>query len=186
MTAENDVTASFVLETDAVPVKFADGKLVKADDASDAEAENFIKNLAKVEVGETAYNASGKGAVKIFDENGAINFDAESRSGKVFADGANGTYTLKVTAAGYRNPLTIELAPQAVETTASVQAQTTAASAQTIVAATAAPQTQATAKTTTANSTNAPKTGDAGVGVSAALASAAAAAAVLTRRKRSN
>ncbi|MCR4760868.1 MAG: hypothetical protein K5705_11495, partial [Oscillospiraceae bacterium] len=73
-----DISTSFILETDALPVQFKDGKLVKADTAEDAEAENFLKNLAKVEVGETAYSASGRGAVKIFDENGAISFDAES------------------------------------------------------------------------------------------------------------
>ncbi len=182
-----DLSTTFTLETDAVPVQYKDGKLVKADDASDADAENFIRNLSKVEVGETAYNASGRGAVKIFDENNAINFDAESRNGKVFAEGANGTYTLKITATGYRNPLTVELAPQAAETTAPVSVQTTAAPAQTTAAATAAPQTQAAAKSTTAkNSTSAPQTGDAGVGEIAALASAAAAAVVLTRRKRSS
>ena len=177
-----DISTTFMLETDAIPVQFRDGKLVKADDATDAEAENFIKNLSRVEVGETAYNASGRGAVKIFDENNAINFDAESRNGKVFADGANGTYTLKISATGYRNPLTVQLAPQAVETTASA-VQTTAAT----TAATTASQTKATTKSTSAtNNTSAPKTGDAGVGAFAALASAAAAAAVLTRRKRSN
>ena len=182
-----DLSTTFTLETDTVPVQYKDGKLVKADNASDADAENFLRNLSKVEVGETAYSASGKGAVKIFDENNAINFDAESRSGKVFADGANGTYTLKITATGYRNPLTVELAPQAAETTAPAAVQTTAAPAQTTAAATVAPQTQAAAKSTTANKgTSAPQTGDAGVGVFAALASAAAAAAVLTRRKRSN
>lgn len=174
-----DVSASFVLETDAVPVKFADGKLVKADDATEAEAENFLKNLAKVEVGETAYNASGRGAVKIFDENHAINYNAESRNAKVFPDGANGTYTLKISANGYRNPLTVQLAPQAVATTAA-PVQTTAQ--------TTASQTQTTAKpaTTTVsnNNSSAPKTGDAGVGAAVAMISAAAAAAVLARRKR--
>jgi len=176
-----DLTASFVLETDALPVKFADGKLVKADNASDAEAETFIRNLAKVEVGETAYNASGKGAVKIFDETGAINFDAESRSGKVFADGANGTYTLIVTATGYRNPLTIQIAPEATETTTS--AQTTAQASTTT---TVSNKNNSTSNSSSGSSNSAPKTGDAGVGVFAALASVAAAAAVLTRRKRSN
>ena len=176
-----EISTSFTLETDALPVQFKDGKLVKADGATDAEAENFIRNLAKVEVGETAYNASGRGAVKIFDENNAVNFDAVSRNGKVFADGANGTYTLKISATGYRNALTAELAP-AAETTAPA-VQTTAPQ----TAATTAPQTKATTKSATAaNQTAAPKTGDAGVGVFAALASAAAAAAVLTRRKRSS
>ena len=186
-----DVNASFVLETDAVPVQFKDGKLVKADNATDAEAENFIKNLSKVEVGETAYNASGKGAVKIFDENNAINFDAESRNGKVFADGANGTYTLKITATGYRNPLTVQLAPQGSETTVTTAATTTASTTTAAaVTATAAVTTTAAAKNnTTSNSSStsgnsAPKTGDAGVGIAAALASAAFITAGLTRKKR--
>ena len=178
------LSTSFLLETDSVPVQFKDGKLVKADNASEADAENFLKNLANVEVGETAYNASGRGAVKIFDENNAINYDAESRNAKVFADGANGTYTLKISATGYRNPLTVQLAPQAAATT-SAAVQTTART----TAATTASRTQTTAKPTTTapasnNNSSAPKTGDAGVGVAAALASAAAAAAVLARRKR--
>lgn len=186
-----DLSASFLLETDAIPVQFKDGKLVKADGATDADAQNFIKNLSKVEVGETAYNASGKGAVKIFDENGAINFDAESRNGKVFADGANGTYTLKITATGYRNPLTVQLAPEAAETTAPAVATTAAASTTTTAAATTtAASTTTKAVTTTAksnstpNSTTAAKTGDAGVGLFAALTAAAGLAAVLTDKKR--
>ena len=192
-----DITASFVLETDALPVKYADGKLVKADHATDAEAENFIKNLAKVEVGETAYNASGKGAVKIINEDGTINFDAESRGGKVFADGANGTYTLTVTATGYRNPLTVQLAPAQTETTAPIETATTAASATatsttttttSVTTTTTAARASSSGNTTSAatNTSSAPKTGDAGVGVFAALASAAAAAVAVTRRKRSN
>ena len=192
-----DLTASFVLETDALPVQFKDGKIVKADDASDAEAENFIRNLAKVEVGETAYNASGKGSVKIFDESGAINFDAESRSGKVFADGANGTYTLTVTATGYRNPLTIQLAQNETEpavTTAETTTSSAASDETTTTAASTTEKTTTTAKpTTTAKSadtaapakkdSSAPKTGDAGVGIFAALASVSATTAILTRRK---
>ena len=175
-----DISTSFTLETDALPVQFKDSKLVKADDASDAEAENFIKNLAKVEVGETAYNASGRGAVKIFDENNALNFDAESRNGKVFADGANGTYTLTVTATGYRKPLTIQLAPESGETTTTVQTTTQSATT------TASQKNNTTSNSSSGSSNSAPKTGDAGVGVCAALASVAAAAAALTRRKRSN
>ena len=179
-----DIITSFVLETDALPVQYKDGKLVKADAATDAEAENFLKNLAKVEVGETAYNTSGKGAVKIFDENGAINFDAESRNGKVFADGANGTYTLTVTATGYRNPLTIQIAAQTAETTASVQ--TTAQASTTTAKTTTVSNNSNKSNTSSGKSNSAPETGDAGIGAVAALASAAAAAAVLTRRKRSN
>lgn len=175
-----DLTASFVLETDALPVEYKNGSLVAADGFTDEDAQNFIRNLARVEVGENAYNAIGKGSVKIFDENGTINFDAESRSGKVFADGAGGTYTLTVAATGYRNPLTVQLAPEAAETTATnaektTQTETTAAASQTNAA------TNATAPAGSSNS--APKTGDAGIGMLAALASASAAAAALTRKK---
>lgn len=180
-----DISASFVLETDAIPVQYKDNKIVKADDSTDADAANFIRNLAKVTVGETDYNASGKGAVKIFDETGAINFDAESRNGKVFADGANGTYTLTVTATGYRNPLTIQIAPEAAETTISVQT-TAEKNTTTSTTATTVKKNNSSSGASSTGSNSAPKTGDAGVGVFAAAASAAVAAAVLTRRKRSN
>ena len=176
-----DISASFILETDALPVQFMDGKLVKADTATEAEAENFLKNLANVKVGETAYNASGKGAVKIFDENGAINFDAESRNGRVFADGANGTYMLTVTATGYRNPLTIQTAGQTVETTTSAQTD-----AQVTTTTNSSNKNNNASNSASGSGNSAPKTGDAGIGVFAALASAAAAAAALTHRKRSN
>lgn len=169
------LSTSFVLETDALPVQFKDGKLVKADDAAAEDAENFIKNLSKVEVGENAYNASGKGAVKIFDENNTINFDAESRNGKVFADGANGTYTLKISATGYRNALTVQLAPKAAETTAA--ATTTKASTTTAAKS---------SSSSSSSSTTAAKTGDAGVGLLAALTAAAGAAVVLSSKKRKN
>ncbi|MCR4759712.1 MAG: hypothetical protein K5705_05510 [Oscillospiraceae bacterium] len=176
-----DLSASFVLETDALPVQYRDGKLVKTDDATDEEAENFIRNIAVTEVGETAYKASGKGSVRIFDETGAINFDAESRNGKVFADGADGTYTLKITATGYRNPLTVQLAPENAETTSTTAETTT----QTETTAYAAPAKTASNVNSPADSAG-PKTGDAGIGMLAALASAAAAAAALTLRKRNH
>ena len=190
------ISASFLLETDALPVKYEDGKLVKADNATDAEAENFIKNLAKVDIGETSYSASGRGAVKIFDENGAINFDAESRTGKVFADGAEGTYTLTVTATGYRNPLTISIAPDAAEATAPIvtttgaaatttggSTTTTTTTTTTATAAAASSSRSTTSSSTTSTNSTAPKTGDAGVGALAALAAAAGAAAITARRK---
>ncbi|HAM68220.1 MAG TPA: hypothetical protein DCP68_01180 [Ruminococcus sp.] len=177
-----DLNASFVLETDALPVQYKDGKLVAADGASEEDAQNFIRNLAKVEVGEAAYNSTGKGSVKVFDETGAINFDAESRNGKVFADGANGTYTMKITATGYRNPLTVELAPAAAETTTTAAAQTPA---QTTTAAKSTAKSNSNANSSGSSSSNsAPKTGDAGVGILAAMGAAAAAAVALTSRKR--
>lgn len=173
-----DMTASFTLTTDKLPVKYADGKLVKADDATDAEAANFIKNLASVTVGETKYNASGRGAAKIFDENGAIDFNAESRQGKIFANGANGSYQLVVAATGYTKTLDITIGGQAAETSA---ATSTTGKATPVVTTTTTAKSTSTSKT---GSTTSPKTGDAGVGAIAGVLAAAGAAAILGRKKR--
>ncbi|MCR5306797.1 MAG: hypothetical protein K6E36_09885 [Oscillospiraceae bacterium] len=175
------LSTSFVLETDALPVQFKDGKLVKADGASDADAENFIRNLSKVEVGEKAYNASGRGAVKIFDETGAINFDAESRDGKVFADGADGTYTLNITATGYRKPLAVQLPQEEAETTAAADQS---AGETTETQAEQPAQGGGNSAGASDGKVSAPKAGDAGMGLFAALASAGVLSAALTRRKR--
>ncbi|MBR4200074.1 MAG: hypothetical protein IKQ91_02205 [Oscillospiraceae bacterium] len=174
-----DLSASFVLETDALPVQFKDGKLVAAEGFTEADAQNFISNLASYEIGEKKYSASGKGAVKLFKEDGTIDFDAKSRDAAVFADGANGNYTLIITATGYRNPLTAELKGTPAETTSS-PAVTTTTSANNG----GGNNNTKTNNSTSSNSTEAAKTGDAGVGIFAALASAAAAAAVLTNGKR--
>lgn len=170
-----DLTASFVLETDSLPVQFKGGKLVAADGFTDEDAQNFISNLTSYEIGETKYNASGKGAIKLFKEDGTIDYDVKSRDTAVFAEGENGTYTLTISATGYRKTLTVQLAPANSDTTTTASSDTT---------------TTATATTTQANqpaannNAAAPETGDAGAGVLTALMSAAAAAAVLTRKKR--
>lgn len=185
-----DLSATYTLTTDKLPVKYADGKIVKADDATDAEAANFMKNLASVTVGETKLNASGKGAVKVITEDGAIDFAAESRNGKVFADGENGNYQLAVAATGYTKTLDITISAQAAETTApaaatTAPAATTAKAATTTTKAAAAVTTTAKASSSSSSSsTSSPKTGDAGVGAAAALLAAASAAAVLGRKKR--
>ena len=182
-----DMLASFVLETEDLPVQYADGKLVPADGFTEEQAQAFIRNIASVEVGESKYNASGKGSVKVFDETGAINFDAESRNGKVFADGADAAYDLTVSATGYRNPLTIALNQVSEETTA--QPEETAAEETTTETETA-PASEENAGNNTGNSgaqsgnVAGPKTADAGMGMTAALAAAAGAAAFVLRRKR--
>lgn len=163
-----NLVANFVLETDALPVKYADGKLVAADGFTEADAANFIKNIASVTVGETAYSATGKGSTKIVGDDGTIDFAVESRSGAVFADGADGSYTLTFTATGYRNALTASTDEVPAETTTT----TTAGSG----------TTTSTSATTTTQTP--PATGDAGAGVMAALAGAAAAALILARKKK--
>ncbi len=176
-----DITASFVLETDALPVQFKGGKLIAADGFSDADAQNFLKNLASFEIGETRYNASGKGAVNIFDENGAINYDAESRSGKVFADGAEGVYTLKIAATGYRSALVVQLP----ETSSTAPAPVGTAGETAAESETAAPKTKPAAESSVPEDSGitSPRTADAGIGMLALLASAAV-TAVQTRGKR--
>lgn len=171
-----DVSSSFVLATDALPVKYADGKLVAADGFTDEQAANFIRNISSVKVNEGTFSASGKGAVKVFDENGAIDFNAEGRNGKAFENGESGTYAVIVNATGYRNALSISLDGSAAETTATTS-ETTSTTTNT---------TGTTAKTTAAKGTAAasPKTGDAGTAAAVALLATAGAVSVLTAKKR--
>ncbi len=113
-----DVTAGFVLYTDDLPVAYADGRLVAAEGFSDDDAAAFIRAIANVNVSGKDYATGRKGTKIVLTEDdsfGAIDFDAEARDGKVFADGAAGTYTLTVTATGYRNPLVIGLPVKAAE-----------------------------------------------------------------------
>ncbi|MBR6717360.1 MAG: hypothetical protein IKI77_03330 [Oscillospiraceae bacterium] len=180
-----DLSASFTLSTDDVPVKYEDGKLVPADGFTADDAANFIKNLSAVEVGENKFSASGRGAVKVFDENGALNFDAESRNGKVFPEGADGTYAVKVSAAGYNKPLEISLAGQAAAADTTASATNTAASTTTTTTkASSSSTSKATSKaSTTAAKTSSVKTGDAGIGAAFALLTAAGAAAFIAKKK---
>ena len=146
-----------------------------------------MKNLASVTVGETKLNASGRGAVKVITDDGAIDFAAESRTGKVFADGENGNYQIAVAATGYTKTLDITISAQAAETTAAATATTAPAAAVTTTTAKAAAAVTTTAKSSSSSSsksTSSPKTGDAGVGAAAALLAAASAVVMLGRRKR--
>ncbi len=98
-----DVTASFVLSTDEVPVSFKDGKLTAVESAADAA--NFIKNIATVEVNGTKYNASGKGAVAIVAKDGTVDTSVKSGDNAIFT----GNDTVTVTATGYNTPVTFTI-----------------------------------------------------------------------------
>ncbi|MDO4863938.1 MAG: NPXTG-anchored protein [Ruminococcus sp.] len=165
------MSGSFTLTTADVPVKYADDKLAKADGFTDDDAANFIKNIVSVEVNGTKFSASGKGAVKVFGEDGAIDFDAESRNGKVF-DGS-GNYTITVTATGYTEPYSFEVKSEA-ETTASTQASSTAT---TTTSATTSKG------TTSSKATTNPQTGVSGVAVPAAILALAGAAAFAMKKR---
>ena len=103
------VSGTFTLETEAVPAAFTlteDGwKVTKSEDASDEEFRAYLAAISSVKVDETAYAASGRGAVKIIDAmTGEIDFTAKSNNKEIFTVGQQ--YTLEITATGYKNKLT--------------------------------------------------------------------------------
>ncbi|MBQ8954463.1 MAG: hypothetical protein IJ048_10135 [Clostridia bacterium] len=112
-----DVLASFILSTDVLPVAYdAESKaLVPAEGADEALAAAFIKNIAKVTVNDTAYNAAGKGAVAVIDEDGAVDAEAVITKGKgkdattepVFPEA--GTYALTVEATGFDQAISFDV-----------------------------------------------------------------------------
>lgn len=97
-----DSSASFVISTSVLPVEFKNGTIVDNGTGSEAAA-NYLKNISTVTVKkgdkEASYAASGRGAVIIIDENGAVNLDAAYRNEPVFAE--TGSYDLTIEATGY-------------------------------------------------------------------------------------
>ncbi len=97
------ISDAFVASTSKVVAQYQDGKLVKAEGASDEEFANFLANVTSVKVDDTAYSASGRGSVKIVDSDGTILTSAASGQGdaakKVF-DGY-GSYAVSVSSTGY-------------------------------------------------------------------------------------
>ena len=57
------ISDTFVVSTSKVVAQYQDGKLVKAEGASDEEFANFLANITSVSVDGTAYSASGRGSV---------------------------------------------------------------------------------------------------------------------------
>ncbi|MDD6085408.1 MAG: penicillin-binding Tp47 domain C-containing protein [Oscillospiraceae bacterium] len=68
-------SASFVLSTDEVAATVSkDGKSIAAASGVSADAfSNYIKNITSVKVGDKSYSASGKGSVKLINDDGTIN-----------------------------------------------------------------------------------------------------------------
>ena len=91
-----DITTEFELYTEAMPAAYdADKKaLVKTADAADEEFADYIKNITSVNVNGTDYNATGRGATVIINEDGSIKTDAAP-----FAEGD--TFEITVSATGY-------------------------------------------------------------------------------------
>ena len=161
------MTAQFILSTDDVPVKFADGKLTTADGFTDEDRENFLKNLATVDINDTSYKATGSKAIKLFKEDGSIDFDETVSDAKVFEN--NGTYSITLNSTGYNAPYSFEVKNEVQSTTAATTAKTTKT-------------TTKKAKTTTSAS-NSPKTGVNGMALPVAVLALAGATAFVLRKK---
>ena len=98
-----DVSTSFVISTDDMPVQFDGEKLVPADSASQEDFDAFIRNISAVTVDENTYSAKGKRGLKLINEDGTIIIDAVFRDVPVFAE--DKPYHIAVTATGYNNTL---------------------------------------------------------------------------------
>ena len=164
------MTGDFTLTADEIPVKYSEGKLVKADGFSDDDAANFIKNIASFEVNGTSYNAAGKRSVKLVGDDGALDFAVKSGENNVFDGSRN--YTVKVTATGYTKPLEFEIKSEA-ETTATASKTTTATTSAT------------TSRSTSSGATTNPKTGVPSAAVPVAVLALAGTAAFALRKKNS-
>ncbi len=104
------ITTDLLLTTEAIPVAYdaETNKLTITDDSTDADLTNYLSNLATVTVNDTAYSASGRGAVTIIKEDGTVDFSAaksfRGETTEIFPTA--GEYTLKLTANGYVNDYT--------------------------------------------------------------------------------
>lgn len=95
-------SASFILTTDNVVAVYNNNvkapALVAAKDVQADDFANFVKNIQKVSVNGKEYAASGKGSVKLINEDGTLVTTADALK-------AEGTYNIVVTATGYNKTL---------------------------------------------------------------------------------
>ena len=95
-------STSFTLTTDNVVAVYNNNvkapALVVAKDVQADDFANFVKNIQKVSVNGKEYAASGKGAVKLINEDGTLVTTADALK-------AEGTYNIVVTATGYNKTL---------------------------------------------------------------------------------
>lgn len=115
------LSTSVILTTDAMPAAYdaEKGAVVAAKGAAADDLAAYLKNVSKVTVNDTTYEATGKHGVKIIDPTtGEIQADAETRDGAVFTK--SGTYKLTVEATGYTTPLTFEVKIEVTDSRADV------------------------------------------------------------------
>ena len=95
-------STSFTLTTDNVVAVYNNNvkapALVAAKDVQADDFANFVKNIQKVSVNGKEYAASGKGSVKLINEDGTLVTTADALK-------AEGTYNIVVTATGYNKTL---------------------------------------------------------------------------------
>ena len=93
-----DMTTTFILSVDSAPASYNNDNenpaITKNADASDEEFADYIKNITSVSVNGKSYAASGRGAVKVINEDGSLKTDATP-----FAEGD--TFEIAVTSIGY-------------------------------------------------------------------------------------
>lgn len=93
-----EMTTTFILSADSAPASYNNDNenpaITKNADASDEEFADYIKNITAVSVNGKSYAASGRGAVKVINEDGSLKTDATP-----FAEGD--TFEIAVTSTGY-------------------------------------------------------------------------------------
>lgn len=93
-----EMTTTFILSADSAPASYNNANenpaITKNADASDEEFADYIKNITSVSVNGKSYAASGRGAVKVINEDGSLKTDATP-----FAEGD--TFEIAVTSTGY-------------------------------------------------------------------------------------
>lgn len=116
-------STSFTLTTDNVVAAYNNDvkapALVAAKDVQADDFANFVKNIQKVSVNGKEYAASGKGSVKLINEDGTLVTTADALK-------AEGTYNIVVTATGYNKTLEFTYTNKS-DTTATKPSDATAA-----------------------------------------------------------
>ena len=90
------ISASFIAKTDVMPAAYDeyDNKLVAAADITAEQLAAYTKAVSKVKIGEKEYAASGRGSVKIVQEDGSLDYSKAT---------INDGDTVVVSAAGYED-----------------------------------------------------------------------------------
>ena len=91
----NNLTTTFMVTTEKAAALYDGTKLIAAKDVSEADFANYIKNISKVTINETAYNATGRGSKKVIAADGSVDL-----SQTAFADSTD-KLNVVVESAGY-------------------------------------------------------------------------------------